>query len=640
MSKAAKTIGAVAGVLSIVLLPINPGLAAVAGAVAAVANTVAVVTQKKPPAKGSVSQILIGATMPVPYAMGQTFVGGAQVYDNSAGDKNKYRYQVMVVSAAGPIEEYQSFMADYATVSLSGDAATGWFDGYMWVQRRMGTRPDTAITSDGVNLMPGWGVNHKLSGYAAYRVKMKFDKDGKRFASGVPQLGVVVKGVKVYDPRLDTTYPGGSGAHRWDDEATWAWSENPALHGLAYARGRFANGVKLVGVGFPKDAIDIASFVESANINDANAWKVGGIVYEAPDLSKWDNLKRILQAGGAKPIWSGGLLRLQISAPHPSLFRIEADDLAEGSIDVQAMKGWRERRNSIIPKYRAPDHKYEYVQSDAVTAATYVTEDGEVKTEEVQFDLVQNKDHAAQLAAYELVNAREFGPITVSVKPRLLAYMLGEAGTMHIPEAGLFEQLAVITGRSVNPANGVVTLTLESETTAKHAFALGKTGTAPPTPVIRSSQELDEVASEPGATDVTQLIANSAPRNLDLTISTAGVVTVSGHDRVYGDKVVSVTGSTVTPSPAAVAGDKVGVFYDDEARAGGAVTYQYSVLAGGTGEIAFMFATPENPFRHFVTLLTVPATGTTSGGSGTGSGTGGTGGGVGGGSGPREVTSV
>ncbi len=568
--------------------------------------------------------------MAVPYAMGLTYTGGMQVFDNSGGDKNKYRHQVMVVSAAGPIESIDSLMADYATVGLSGEAATGWFAGYLTLQKRLGARPETAHTSS-LSPMPGWGASHKMSGFASYRVTMKFDKDGKRFASGIPQLGVVFKGVKVYDPRLDTTYPGGSGAQRWDDEATWAWSENPSLHGLAYARGRFVNGVKIVGVGFPKDAIDIASFVECANIDDANAWKVGGLVYEAPDLSKWDNLKRVLQAGGAKPIWAGGMLRLQISAPRPSLFRIEADDLAEGSVDVQAMKGWRERRNTIIPKYRAPDHKYEYVQGDAVTAATYVAEDGEVKTEEVQFDLVQNKDQAAQLAAYEMVNAREFGPITVSVKPRLLAYVLGEAGTMHIPEAGLFEQLAVITGRSVNPANGVVTLTLESETTAKHAFALGKTGTAPPTPVIRSSQELDEGAAEPGVTDVTQLIANSSTRTLDLTISTVGVVTVSTHDRIYTDKIVSVTGATVTPSPSAVAGDKVGVYYDDEGRSGGAVTYQYSVIAGGAGEIDHMFPSAANPFRHFVTMLTVPASGTTSGGSGTGTGTGGTGGGTGGG---------
>lgn len=627
----AATLGAAAGIAAIGGVALTT-VASVASAVSAIASVGATALQRKPGLKGSVSQVMIGATMPVPYAMGRTYTGGMQVYDNSGGDNNKYRHQVMAVSAAGPIESLDYLMADYATVTASGENALGWFADFMTIQERTGLRPETAHTSS-LSAMPNWGSNHKMSGYASYRVTMKFDKDGKRFASGVPQLGYVFKGVKVYDPRLDDTYPGGVGAHRYDDEATWTWSENPALHALAYARGRFVTEIKIIGAGIPQDAIDFASFVELANLCDANGWVVGGLIYEAPDLSKWDNLKRILQAGGAQPIWAGGMLRLRISAPRPSLFDITADDLADGSVEVQAMKGYRDRRNSIVPKYRAEDHKWEYVQGDAVTASTYLAEDGELKTEEVQFDLVQDKDQAAQLAAYEMVNAREFGPITMTVKPRLLAYKMGEAGTVHIPEAGLFNQLAVITGRTVNPSNGTVTLTLESETTSKHAYALGQTGTAPPTPVIRSSQEMDEGAALPALSQNTHLISDSAPRLLDVSIDTAGVVTVSTHERVYIDRVVSVTGGVVTPSPAAVAGDAVGVFYDDIDRLGGAVTYQYDVIPSGTGDVDYMFASVENPGRHFICLLNVPTTGTTDGGSGVGTGTGGTGGGVGGGGG-------
>lgn len=590
-------------------------------------------SQKKPALKGSVSQVAIGATMPIPYMMGRTYTGGMQVFDNSAGTENRRRWNINVVSGAGPIEEFETLLADYEPISFApdgdGDNAVGWFHDFMYRDWKVGSRPETAFEDD-LPSIPGWTSAHKLSGYAAYKVKMKFDKDGKRFASGIPQLGVVAKGVKVYDPRLDDTYPGGVGSHRWDDEATWEWSDNPALHGLAYLRGRFANGVKIIGAGIPKDAIDIASFVEMANVNEANEWTVGGLVYEAPDLSKWDNLKRILQSGGAKPVWSGGLLRAVVSAPRPSLFNITGDDLAEGSVEVRAMKGWRDRRNSIVPKYRAEDHKWEYVQGDAVTASTYLTEDGELKTEEVQFDLVQDKDQAAQLAAYELANGREFGPITFTVKPRLLAYQVGEAGTVHIPEAGLFNQLAVITGRSVNPANGAVSLTLESETTAKHAYALGMTGTAPPTPTIRTAEELDLAVTEEGAGQTALLIANSGPRVLALSINAAAEITVSGHERVYSDKTVMVTGATIITT-GAVADDLIAVYYDDLARTGGTVTYQYTVIPDGIGEIAEYYASSVNPGRHFVALLPVPATGTTSGGSGVGPGTGGTGSGVGGG---------
>src|SRR6185312_6257640 len=36
------------------------------------------------------------------------------------------------------------------------------------------------------------------------------------------------QGIKLYDPRLDST-AGGSGPQRWDDQSTWAFSDNNAV---------------------------------------------------------------------------------------------------------------------------------------------------------------------------------------------------------------------------------------------------------------------------------------------------------------------------------------------------------------------------------------------------------------------------
>lgn len=43
------------------------------------------------------------------------------------------------------------------------------------------------------------------------------------------QITALFSGRKVYDPRLDDTQPGGTGAHRLADPTTWEWSDNPAL---------------------------------------------------------------------------------------------------------------------------------------------------------------------------------------------------------------------------------------------------------------------------------------------------------------------------------------------------------------------------------------------------------------------------
>lgn len=627
-------------------------VAAVASAVSAVASSISAALQKPPDMRGTVNEVMIGANMPVPYAIGRTFVGGMKIYDDSnsvpgISKPNVDRTQIFVGSHAGPIDSFQKFLADYTEITFASHAgglisgkANGFYgadDGYLWLNTRKGSRPDTALTAyTGRGTFLGWGANHKLSGMAAWSATMEFDEDGKRWASGIPAYGMVAKWVMAYDPRLDSTYPGGSGAHRWDDEATWTWSENPAIHALTYARGRFMGTLdtKVVGAGIPRAAIDVAAFVELANICGANGWTCGGALYEGPGLSRWDNLKRILSTAAAEPAWIGGMLTCRFSAPKVALVTITADDLADGEIEVGAMKSWKDRHNTIVPRYRSEAHRWEYVQADAVVNSTYLTEDGESKTDEVQFDLCQNKDQAAELAAYMLVNRREFGPIRLNCKPWLMGMKPGEAVDLDIPEAGLEGQLAVITGRSVDPSTGVVQLTLESETTAKHAFALGRTGVAPPTPSIVAPEDVDTAVSE---TDIearkAQLIGNSWVQNLTFSVATSGAMTISDHVRVYEDREVPVGGATVTAPVGTVAGDIIAVWYDQGTRVGGlpGVDFIYTAtrIPGGVGEVPGW--SPSFPYRHAVAIGVVPAAATTTGGSGvgTGGGVGGVGGGWG-----------
>lgn len=472
--------------------------ATVATVVALTASIGAALLQKKPPAQGNSTQIQIGANMPMPYTMGRTYVGGNMVHDVGYGGTiddvpNPYSSTVLVWSGAGPVEAIEAFQGDFTTISFSGGEATGYYDNFMWLDTQLGATPEASALAGPHGAIPQWGAAYKLSGYAAGLVTMKFDKKAKRYASGVPQFGAIIQGVMAYDPRLDTARPGGAGTHAFDDETSFEYSQSPALHGVTYARGRYQNGKKVVGCGFGEDQIDWPAWMEFANVCDANGWVVGGTIYEGASISRWDNLKRICAAGGASPCFVGGLLSVRYSAPKTALFTITADDLADGDYSVPGMKSWRERKNGIIPRYRSESHRWEYVQSELVTVEEYVTEDGEEKNEEVQYDLVQDKDQAAQLAAYELVDGREFGLITLSCKPWLIAYRPGEAGNVDIPELGLNDQLCVIHARTVDPATGIVTLSLMSETTAKHAFALGQSGTAPPTPTLTTGEDMDEV---------------------------------------------------------------------------------------------------------------------------------------------------
>src|SRR3546814_9957860 len=76
-------------------------------------------------------------------------------------------------------------------------------------------------------------------------------------------------------------------------------------------------------------------------------------------------------------------------------------------MSVVAMQSYRDRLNTILPKYRSADHNWEMTQAEAVTVSEYVTEDGEERSAEWPFNFVKDVDQAAQLAAYRLVNRSE-----------------------------------------------------------------------------------------------------------------------------------------------------------------------------------------------------------------------------------------
>ncbi|HYI43722.1 MAG TPA: hypothetical protein VD768_08890 [Sphingomicrobium sp.] len=550
MSKALGVVSMIASVAALIPGP-HQGVARV---VATVASIGAAITAKPPPARGSANNVQIGANMPTPYTVGRTYIGGNMVHDvGYGGSTNPYRSMVFVWSGGGRTEAIEAFQADFSTISFSGGNAVGFYKDFLYLSTSLGAMPQATALAGPFGAIPNWGATAKISGKTHGLVTLKFDKKGKKFASGMPQFGVILKGEHAYDPRKDSTYPGGSGSHRWDDESTWEWTDNPGLHGLTYARGRYHNGRKVFGCGFAKESINIAAFVQFANLCDANGWKVGGTIYEPG--SKWNNLKYLLQAGGAEPLFVGARLSVKYNAPLVALDTITAADLADGDYVVPAMRSWRDRLNSIVPKYRSATHKWEYVQADAVTVEAYVEEDGEEKQEERQFDLVQDKDQAAQLAAYELVNGREFGPIVLPVKPRLAAYVPGEALEIDIPELGLEGQLATIIARRVDPGTAIVELTMMSETTGKHAFALGQSGSAPPTPSLLSSEEIDEIVSSNAYRSTPHVVADEASM-LALDVAEGEVAIRTDTEQTFihnGGTTGTIADWTEAPSPTATA---------------------------------------------------------------------------------------
>lgn len=501
------------------------GTIAAAGAAATALSTIGALTAKRPvnERQGSQLQFKIDPSGPIPYVMGRTAVAGTVVYRDTYGKDNHYQSLVVVLSGGGPIGGIDAFTADRVTVNFSGQAATGYYATWMWQDQQTGTTPESNALNGPVGAtgpfgpvpaMPNWGSSYKLSGYAAACWTLLFDTKARRYSNGEPKPAWIVRGAKVYDPRLDSTYPGGSGSCRWASpadaaahaaaRATWVYSDTPALHGLMWRLGIWqrdesdsgAKYQKLGGIGAPVDMIDLAAIVHAANVQEANGWTIGGEVDFGQD--KWEVLKLIDETGGAEPIANGALMSTLVKAPRVSLRTITAADLADGPISVPAVRPRSERINGYRAQFRSEAHGWEIVPIDIVQVPLYVTEDGRARTGSGTFSLCANADHCAELAAYEVFDSREIDGIQLPLKPLGVAYRIGDCLTLDIPELGLQSRDVVVRGRTIDPATGIVVMTFRTETAAKHDAALGLTGATPPTPTLTADPDSVE-APEAGS---------------------------------------------------------------------------------------------------------------------------------------------
>ncbi|MFN3776440.1 hypothetical protein [Sphingomonas parapaucimobilis] len=456
----------------------------------------------KPDSAGSQLSQKLDPQAGVPIAFGRTATGGVITDRLTWGAKNAMYGIVTVLSAGGPIAGIEAYRAGDYPISFNTSPATatasvtnvGGYSGNSKLYRgklrqrwQNGDAPATTTPGDASGFPMRGGA---LSGLAHVVTSYEYNADA--FPQGLPTSVWTLRGVRLYDPRQDSTYPGGSGAHRVDQPATWTYSENPYLAALQWTLGRWENGRRVYGIGAKWSEVDVASFVTAANVADANGWKIGGVVSTLDD--KYAVLASILAAGGGVPVARGAQIAVSVNAPKTSVLTLTAADII-GDVEMSSSTSFRDRQNTIIPRYREESKKWEIISGERVSAAQYVTEDGgEQKTVEIEFPFVQQAAQAHQLAAYELVNSREFLTFTVRAKQRLLAARVGDCINVTVPEIASRFTKCLVAGREFNPADMSVTLTLKSETDAKHAFALGQTQVAPP------SAKLDGYdPSNPGA---------------------------------------------------------------------------------------------------------------------------------------------
>lgn len=463
---------------------------------AALSAAVSLLTPKVGAGAGNPTDWVADPDAPLRYAIGRGGAAGQIVLQDEYGPDNMYLSIVSVIAAGGPIKAFVAYEFDDQPVTFNastGAATSSQWVNEMWLTTRRGLQPDTALASPaGLKngaVLPGWGSSSRLSGKAAYMLTMAENSKRTAFPSGIPKPLITWEGVYGWDPRLDSTYPGGSGTCRLNDPATWVWIDNPALGALKWvlgfwegpsAGGKYGvphDSVLVGGFGSKVEGVDVAAFVEAANIADENGWTVAA--YPSSADSKAQVLDALLQACGAIYAERAGRIScIQRAAPRVSVVTISAADTA-GPFELDTTVARTGRINTIRPRYWSEANRWQMTAAEAVSASSYVTEDGGRRTRGVDYPFVRSVQQAAELAALQLANTREGFRGVIPLKPHLQRIRPGDAFTITEPGFVLDGQKCLCLDTEFDAATGVHRVTFVSETDAKYPFAYGQTPDAP-----------------------------------------------------------------------------------------------------------------------------------------------------------------
>jgi len=535
MAKAVKAAIIVAAVATGVGMLVAPGLIAGAGAIAGFAAQTAGAyfattfvstlvlgavskAMAKTPTGASITQQDKTVTSRQPIAphnviYGRTRIGGTILYMEST-NANKYLH-VVVAIAGHEIDEVEKFYFNDVEVGIdgSGNVEGGQYKDKARIQFKLGTDDQTAFADLVAESDGKWTNNHRVRGRALVYMRLEYDQNV--FINGVPNLSVVVRGKKVYDPRTETT----------------VWSANPALCVTDYLTNN-KYGMAAVYA----EEIEEEALIAAANICDEDVAKVGGGTenrYEmhgsfATSSQPEDIINQMVFAMAGRCIWSGGVWRILAGAYYTPTLTFDEGDL-RGGIKVQSLVSRRESFNGVKGVFASVDDNYILSDFPPITSAAFVAKDnGEENLKSIELPFTTSASMAQRLAKIELLRARQ--QITVAMPMKLVGMKANVGDIVQINNTRMGWSSKPFEVVSANIAFGEtvgVDIDLREVSTDVYDWSTSEEQTYDPAP---NTNLPSGFVSEPVGISITDTLAISAE-----TIITQLVVTVTGSD-VFEDR--------------------------------------------------------------------------------------------------------
>lgn len=364
---------------------------------------------------------------------GEASVSGPVIYNNLSGENGEYLWFVLAM-ADGEVDSLTSVWLDGDeipeaditwTPGIGGadGSGTGNVSTAKWIGENsrnavqifytLGHADQVVMAKINDVFTTDWSDFHRLRGIAYVVVKLLYNQDTETvWEGGAPNnIKAVMKGRKVYDPRMDstrvidsTTSPitYGSGVHRVDSPSTWEWSDNPALCIADYLvmlmNVSATTGINWETIAASADDCDVQVLVppDDSPSHYETRFTCNGVL--SMGASHKDNLDSLLSSCDGKLSYSEGKWRLRVSVWEASSVSFDEDDLA-GPVEVRGSAPKAERFNTVRGVYVDPDRNYQPVEFPHITHSTYVTRDaGRTLTRDLELPMTNSATMAQRIA--------------------------------------------------------------------------------------------------------------------------------------------------------------------------------------------------------------------------------------------------
>ncbi|MEJ5026381.1 phage tail tip fiber protein [Brucella anthropi] len=378
-----------------------------------------------------------GANIPRSVILGTCATEGHHIYRNSYGSGGRLIQDVFVLSSfritAVPRVRYNGEWRSLIAQDADGywlvpnEGTSGDDHDNVRVKFFYGTMDQQAEPTLINNARPAgrWTANHRGAGVAYAIVFSELRKNGDGLTSPAKLLFEVV-GAPLYDWRKDTTM-GGAGAHRWDDQSTWEYSDNPVVQIYNLERGFFNGTQRMVGKAVRASRLPLAEYTQAANICDeimsdgSKRYRAHAIAKDGPGANHDANLTPILEAvcgswvervDGEFPI---------AGAPQAIVATITDADIKRGApLRFSAKRKRTELINTVAASYVSPDDFYETKDAATRIDAGALAEDRETLASAIPYAAVTDVRQVDRLADIAIRGARYQASAEIVVHPKFL----------------------------------------------------------------------------------------------------------------------------------------------------------------------------------------------------------------------------